>query len=201
MLQNEDYQVVGEAADGQAAVQQAKDLQSYLILLDVGLAELSGIGVAEQVRDSSPCSRILILSQDCSSEIVRGALDAGALGYVHEQRLQREPLTAVKSILAGSQFVSEGVGASQSGGAMDSFHFSHCNTPAPDNVLAANSRPDKLDRQSRLVAIALRRNALDFSSRSFAVVTRAQLLSELPVFESKSTSSADGSSIPRNSGN
>ena len=77
-----DFQVVGEVSDGLEAVRQAEQLQPDLILLDIGLPSLNGIGAARQIREISPASKILFVSENRSAEIVREALSTGASGYI-----------------------------------------------------------------------------------------------------------------------
>ena len=83
-----ELQVVCEASDGSEAVQKADDLKPDLIVLDIGLPKLNGIEAARRIRQLSPNSKILFLSQNNDLEIVQAALDTGALGYVHKMNAQ-----------------------------------------------------------------------------------------------------------------
>lgn len=83
MLQKQpEFRVIGEASDGLEAVEKAQELQADLILLDVGLPKLTGIEAARLIRELSPVSKILFLSQYCSREIAQEALYTGASGYI-----------------------------------------------------------------------------------------------------------------------
>ena len=93
-------------SDGSEAIQKAEELNPDLILLDIGLPKLNGIEAARQIRQFSPNSRIVFLSQNNDSDIVRAALSTGALGYVHKTDAQSELLPAVDAVLRGKQFVS-----------------------------------------------------------------------------------------------
>jgi len=75
------WQVVGEAADGLQAVSKAEELKPDLIILDIGLPKLNGIEAVRRIRKVSPESKILILSQESSADVVQEALSSGALGY------------------------------------------------------------------------------------------------------------------------
>jgi DNA-binding NarL/FixJ family response regulator len=68
------WQVIAEASDGAEAVQKAEELKPDLILLDVGLPKLNGIEAARQIRQRSPSSKIVFLSQNGDLDIVRAAL-------------------------------------------------------------------------------------------------------------------------------
>jgi DNA-binding NarL/FixJ family response regulator len=104
-----DLQVIGEASDGLEALQQSQALQPDLILLDLGLPRLNGIEAARQIRKSSPESKILIVSQECSVDVAQEAFRAGVLGYVVKAHAGSELLAAVDSVLRGRQFISAGL--------------------------------------------------------------------------------------------
>ena len=100
--------VVGEASDGLQAIEQAKELQPDLILLDLSLPKLNGIEAGRRILKISPQSKIVFLSQDSSIEIVRGALRLGAAGYLLKSDATELPL-AIDAILRGEVFVSRRV--------------------------------------------------------------------------------------------
>lgn len=107
ILEGSRFQVVGEAMDGSDAVRQAQKLQPDVILLDLSLPRLNGIQAAEQIRGLSPRSKILMLSQDCSSDLRQAAFDEGVLGYLHKSRIQSRLLPAIDCILTGERFLEE----------------------------------------------------------------------------------------------
>lgn len=94
-----------EASDGLEAVEKAEHLRPDLILLDLGLSKLNGMEAARRIRKVSPNSRILFVSQNCSPEVVKGALQLGACGYLLKSDAAELP-RAVDAILQGTQFVS-----------------------------------------------------------------------------------------------
>jgi DNA-binding NarL/FixJ family response regulator len=104
-----ELQVVCEASDGSEAVQKADDLKPDLIVLDIGLPKLNGIEAARRIRQLSPNSRILFLSQNTDLEVVQAALRTGALGYIHKMNAHEELLSAVDAVLLGKQFVGSGL--------------------------------------------------------------------------------------------
>ncbi len=106
LLEKPELLVVGEASDGSEAVQKAKDLKPDLILLDIGLPKLDGIEAAQQIRQLSPSSKIIFLSQNNDLDLVKAALGTGALGYVRKTDARSELLPAVDAVLRGKQFVS-----------------------------------------------------------------------------------------------
>ena len=107
MLANKtELQVIDEASDGLEAVCKAEELKPDLILLDVGLPSLNGIEAARRIRNFSPESKILFLSQETSADVVQEALDVGALGYVAKANAGIELLVAVEAVSQGRRFVS-----------------------------------------------------------------------------------------------
>ena len=109
LQQRPELQVVCEASDGSEAIQMADDLKPDLIVLDIGLPKVNGIEAARRIRQLSPNSKILFLSQNKRLEVVQAALGTGALGYVYKMKAQKELLPAVDAVLLGKQFVSSGL--------------------------------------------------------------------------------------------
>jgi DNA-binding NarL/FixJ family response regulator len=104
-----DLQIVGEAADGEEAVQKAKELQPDLILLDIGLPTLNGIEAAQRIRQVAPESKIIFVTQESSADVVQKALNSGAQGYVVKTKAATELLAAAEAVLNGKQFLSSGL--------------------------------------------------------------------------------------------
>ena len=77
-----------------------------LIVLDVGLPKLNGIEAARRIRQCSPSSKIIFLSQNSDLDVVRAALGTGGSGYVLKTDAGRELLPAMDAVLQGKQFVS-----------------------------------------------------------------------------------------------
>ncbi|HEY6249007.1 MAG TPA: response regulator transcription factor [Candidatus Angelobacter sp.] len=104
--QQPELQTIGEASDGLEAVRKAEELQPDLILLDIGLPTLNGIEVARRIRERSPKSKILFLSENRSLDIIEAALHTGAGGYVVKSDAGSKLLPAVEAVLQGKQFIS-----------------------------------------------------------------------------------------------
>jgi DNA-binding NarL/FixJ family response regulator len=101
-----ELQIVGETSDGLEAVRKAAELKPDLILLDIALPSLNGIGAARQIRKLVPESKIIFLSQESSAEMVQEAFGLGAWGYVVKKKAGSELLAAVESVISGKRFVS-----------------------------------------------------------------------------------------------
>jgi DNA-binding NarL/FixJ family response regulator len=101
-----DLQVICEVADGLEAVQKAGELKPDLIVLDIGLPKLNGIEAALQIRQVSPSSKIIFLSQDNSFDPDELALSTGAQGFVHKARAQSDLLRAIDAALRVLTFLA-----------------------------------------------------------------------------------------------
>lgn len=100
------FEVVGETSDGLEAALMANELRPDLVILDIGLPRLNGIEVAAQIRESCPATKILFVSQESSTDIVRRTFAVGANGYVIKTEASCDLLKAVDEVLKRGQFVS-----------------------------------------------------------------------------------------------
>ena len=99
LARNGDLQVICEVADGLEAVQKAQELQPDLILLDIGLPTINGIEAARRIRDLSPESKIIFLSQESAADVMQEALGVGACAYVVKTKAASLLLAAVTAAL------------------------------------------------------------------------------------------------------
>ena len=97
---------VTEVSDGLAAIQKIEELQPDLVLLDIGLPKLNGLEVARWVQKMPNRPKILFVSQESSLDVVREAVNVGALGYVHKLHARSDLRPAVDAVLGGKRFVS-----------------------------------------------------------------------------------------------
>jgi CheY-like chemotaxis protein len=104
-----DLQVIGEASDGLEAIQKAKELQPDLILLDIGLPKVNGIEATPQIRQVSPRSQVIFVSQENSLDVAQAALDTGAMGYIYKPRANSDLLRAIDAVLGDQHFIGSGL--------------------------------------------------------------------------------------------
>ena len=104
MLEDEpDIHVVGEASDGQEAVQQAQLLKPNVIVMDCALPEMNGIQATRKILEFAPQTLILMLTMHTEDTWVRQALEAGAKGYVLKNALGLELGTAIRRMVNGEK--------------------------------------------------------------------------------------------------
>ena len=107
--QNAEFEIVGLASDGVEGVRKAEELTPDLILLDLGLPKLNGFDVARTILKRAPERKIVMVTQESSTEFVRESLRIGAFGYVRKDRLVSDLLPAAKAVLGGHRFTSDGL--------------------------------------------------------------------------------------------
>jgi DNA-binding NarL/FixJ family response regulator len=100
------WKVVGEAANGREAVQKAIALKPDVVVVDIGMPELDGVEVARQIREGVPSTKVLVLTMHESDQMVKRALDAGALGYILKSDLTECLARAVKAVSEGKRFLT-----------------------------------------------------------------------------------------------
>lgn len=96
-----DFEIVGEASNGNETVAQAAALAPDVVLMDVVMPELDGIGATERLRESSPETRVLVLSSFGDEDRVLPALRAGAAGYLLKQTKPEELAGAIRAVHRG----------------------------------------------------------------------------------------------------
>lgn len=96
-----DIQLVGEAIDGNEAVEKALTLQPDVVLMDLQMPALNGIEATRKVMQSSPHIAVVMLTMFDDDDSVFAAMQAGARGYLLKGALRHEVLTAVRAAAAG----------------------------------------------------------------------------------------------------
>jgi len=102
----EDLELVGEASDGQEAVERAQDLMPDVVLMDVRMPRRSGIEATAQIRDLVPHVKILMLTISDDEADLYDAIKAGASGYLLKEIPIEEVADAIRSVWAGQSRIS-----------------------------------------------------------------------------------------------
>ncbi len=109
LKQNTDVEVVGEAADGEHAVALAEQLCPDVLLMDISMPGQGGIKTIEQVRARCPSTRVLILSMCSDGNVVRGALDQGANGFLLKDWKRDELILGIQAVLRGEVYLGSSI--------------------------------------------------------------------------------------------
>jgi DNA-binding NarL/FixJ family response regulator len=94
-----DWEICGEAADGREAVDEAKRLLPDLVIMDIGMPVLNGLGATRQIIRELPGTEVLILTMHQSEQIVWEVLDAGARGFVLKSDAGSDLVAAAEALL------------------------------------------------------------------------------------------------------
>ena len=100
------YRIVGEASDGLTAAQLVGKLKPHVLILDLNMPRLHGIEVLRQSRQTSPHTKVIVLSMHNDEPYVIEALRAGAMAYILKGSESTEITHALKEVLAGRRFLS-----------------------------------------------------------------------------------------------
>jgi two-component system, NarL family, nitrate/nitrite response regulator NarL len=107
LLENEsNIVVVGEATDGQEALEVVEKLQPDLLIVDIRMPHLTGIEVVEKLRSQNNPVKIVMLSMHESEEYVLKSIQAGADGYLLKGSSKDEFLKALHTVAAGGKYFS-----------------------------------------------------------------------------------------------
>jgi DNA-binding NarL/FixJ family response regulator len=103
------WEVCGEAVDGREAVELTNTLKPDLVLLDIGMPNLNGLGAARQILARSPRTRILVLTMHDSEQVVRDVLSVGARGFLLKSDAGRDLISAVEALQRHGTFFTSRV--------------------------------------------------------------------------------------------
>lgn len=109
LLERKGMQVVGEAEDGQAAVEKIAALAPDIAVLDVAMPVLNGIEAAQSLQRSSPNVKTIILTRHEDDQYVTAALRARVSGYVLKTQAATDLLQAIQHVMEGRRYLSPGV--------------------------------------------------------------------------------------------
>ena len=106
LLENEhDVQIIGEAASASEAIDATLELKPTVILMDIGLPDLSGIDATREIKKRVPEVAIVALTIHEDEEYFFKMLEAGASGYVPKRAAPEELLTAIRAAAAGQVYL------------------------------------------------------------------------------------------------
>jgi DNA-binding NarL/FixJ family response regulator len=104
-----EIEVIGQASTGREAVERARRLAPDVVLMDVRMPDLDGIGATRELSGAAPKARVLILTTFEKDDYIFGALRAGASGFLLKRTRPEELIAAVHAIAAGDSLLSPSV--------------------------------------------------------------------------------------------
>jgi len=101
----QDVEIVGEAGTAEEALRAVRELEPDVVLMDIGLPDLSGIEAATRIREIRPQVAVVALTIHEDKEYFFRMLDAGASGYVPKRAAPEELLTAIRAAAKGEVYL------------------------------------------------------------------------------------------------
>jgi DNA-binding NarL/FixJ family response regulator len=109
--QEKDLEVCGQAADAHEAMQAIRQLNPDMVIVDISLKDTSGMELIKDLKIQHPDLPVLTLSMHDEAVYGERALRAGARGYIMKQEATGKVVTAIRRVLAGEVYVSDGMAA------------------------------------------------------------------------------------------
>ena len=103
--------VVGEAANGEEALEKFRELRPDLVLMDLSMPVMDGLEATRAMLNEFPDARIIVLTTFAGDEDIHRALDAGAMGYLLKDMLVADVLKVIRSVIAGRRGIPPVVAA------------------------------------------------------------------------------------------
>jgi DNA-binding NarL/FixJ family response regulator len=152
--------VVGEAADGDAAVASTQTLHPDVVVMDVTMPGLNGFQATQKIKESCPETDVLVLTRHAHEAYVHEFLRAGALGYVLKQSRSTELLHAVHAVAAGEKYIDPTI----------SPKVTALNRPRPQTMTATAARSSTSPSLSPREEQVLRQVAFGHSNKEIAAM-------------------------------
>ena len=92
------WEVCAEATNGCDAVDQAKELEPDVVLMDISMPVMNGLEAARKIKKTCPKAEIVMISAHFSDQLVREVIDAGANGYILKSDAERDLVIAVEAV-------------------------------------------------------------------------------------------------------
>ena len=99
--QSGEFEVVGQAADGEEAVRVAADVSPDVVVMDVMMPKKDGVEACREIMESAPETRVLMLTASTEEDAVVEAVAAGATGYLQKETDREQLLSAVRDVALG----------------------------------------------------------------------------------------------------
>ncbi|MCS3514145.1 MULTISPECIES: response regulator [Pseudomonas] len=105
------FEVVGQASDGLQAVELCEQLLPDIVILDIRMPGLNGLGAARLLQQRLPAVKVVMFTMDDSPEYLEAAMNAGAVGYLLKDASRAEVIQALQQVAAGGEALNTAVSA------------------------------------------------------------------------------------------
>ncbi len=114
-----DLELVGEATDGREAINQARELQPDILILDLSMPRMDGLAALKEIKRVAPPTRVLVMTVHRNEEYVFKAIEDGADGYLLKDTSAPELLLALRSVMSGDRYLCAAVATQVVGAFLD----------------------------------------------------------------------------------
>jgi DNA-binding NarL/FixJ family response regulator len=104
-----DIHVIGLAADGREAVDQAVKSCPDVVVMDISMPRMDGMEATQQIQVLCPHTRVVMLTIYNSKEHIRHAMQSGASGFIPKESAGQELVTAIRALHAGGQYFGKNI--------------------------------------------------------------------------------------------
>lgn len=100
-----EFEIIGEAANGKEAIEKAKLTKPHLILMDIGLTDISGIEATKQILEHNNNIKVIMLTSHINDEELNASLKAGANAYIVKDISTEFLMSVIKMVYAGAMWI------------------------------------------------------------------------------------------------
>jgi DNA-binding NarL/FixJ family response regulator len=101
--------IVGEAADGQAALDLIRKLRPQIAVLDIDMPKLDGLAVAREMARQKLDTKIIFLTFHADEDLFRSAMELGSRGYILKDSASQEIVAGVRAVASGRPYISSAI--------------------------------------------------------------------------------------------
>jgi DNA-binding NarL/FixJ family response regulator len=109
LQQDNDIEVIGEAADGPETFELTGQLNPDIVIMDIGMPKLNGIEILRQITEGKLTSKVIILTMFSDTSFIKRSFQYGAKGYLLKNSVSDELLLAVRAVYRGEFFLSSAI--------------------------------------------------------------------------------------------
>jgi len=102
---HDDIEIVGEASEGEEAIEKAQELAPDVVIMDIAMPGMDGLEATRRIKKKNPRAKVLVLTQYDDREYILSAIKAGTAGYVPKKALGSELVSAIRAVSKGGSFL------------------------------------------------------------------------------------------------
>jgi DNA-binding NarL/FixJ family response regulator len=110
LVKEADFEVVGEAADGEEAVRLVSEKSPDVVVMDIEMPKVDGLDATRQIKNNHPGTSVLVLTAHDDEEYVAAVMDAGATGYLLKTTYGKELVEAIRAVRLGEFVLDTRIG-------------------------------------------------------------------------------------------